>query len=520
MTFYAAPTLGRKRRVLPSVTLPTFRPNGIFLTPKSSLSKAAALGVTDAPSGLISVWLYLNLRTAAERAAQPTPLFNYGDFVDLISCKGIDGVTDSEHVEGVNLVFDQLGLRINFGASGQTSLNAAAGYNAIIPPSVFLGKNNRWMHLLIGYDMGLAAGAKRFFCAVDGLDTGVTGAEIGSITGAFTPAINSARGFGLKLQNTGGDVGECAFAAYWHEIGFNAFTGAGGTFNAALLGKFIAGGKPVDLGVNGAVPTGTSPQIFLDGPRTTFGTNKGRVAFNLAATNIYNHSHGPGGPLPGRAYHKWAAVGLSANSATSMVISAQSNGIKAGDFLVLTVILVHNNTAAQTLNTPAGWTPIVGPFKQAPGGYDVTCAEYWKFAVVDNEALPNVTYVNATTQANAWVLSAYGNVNTVTPIEASSVKGNTPLSTNIASNPLTSLGADRLLVQTSIGYWNGNNPDGQGLTVPPEQDCRFELKSPANIASVAISDEIVGAGLTVARTATKTQATPSIAITKLLRAAA
>jgi len=40
--------------------------------------------------------------------------------------------------------------------------------------------------------------------------------------------------------------------------------------------KFIsATGKPVDLGADGSLPTGTAPIIYLNNPAGTFGTNKG-----------------------------------------------------------------------------------------------------------------------------------------------------------------------------------------------------------------------------------------------------
>lgn len=45
---------------------------------------------------------------------------------------------------------------------------------------------------------------------------------------------------------------------------------------AANITQFrTTAGRPVDLGSNGATPTGTSPTFFFSGDATTFGTNKG-----------------------------------------------------------------------------------------------------------------------------------------------------------------------------------------------------------------------------------------------------
>jgi hypothetical protein len=48
--------------------------------------------------------------------------------------------------------------------------------------------------------------------------------------------------------------------------------------NPANVAKFISGGKPVDLGSDGSLPTGTRPNIFHSGDADGFKTNRGTNA--------------------------------------------------------------------------------------------------------------------------------------------------------------------------------------------------------------------------------------------------
>lgn len=59
--------------------------------------------------------------------------------------------------------------------------------------------------------------------------------------------------------------------------------------------KFIsAGGAPVDLGVAGATPTGTSPTVFLSGAAASWNTNKGTGGgFTVTAGSIAAASSNP-----------------------------------------------------------------------------------------------------------------------------------------------------------------------------------------------------------------------------------
>ncbi len=58
--------------------------------------------------------------------------------------------------------------------------------------------------------------------------------------------------------------------------------------------KFInANGKPVDLGIDGSIPTGTAPAIFFSGDSSSFGTNKGTGGNFTAVGSLTNASTSP-----------------------------------------------------------------------------------------------------------------------------------------------------------------------------------------------------------------------------------
>lgn len=121
-----------------------------------------------------------------------------------------------------------------------------------------------WMHLLGAYDGSDDAKCKWL---VNGVDETSTVSTFNSGPATLT--------------------GEAAFTLFQHILG------AGGAFvgdvadiyiafgqwldltNPANVAKFIAAGKPVDLGADGSTPTGTAPTIFFSGDASEFATNKG-----------------------------------------------------------------------------------------------------------------------------------------------------------------------------------------------------------------------------------------------------
>jgi len=113
----------------------------------------------------------------------------------------------------------------------------------------------RWVHVVAAYDHENEAGS---LVAVDGV-------------------LSTAKEF----LNAGPPIltGETDFYVGSNISDIADFYVAIGQFldlsNPANIAKFIADGKPVDLGADGSLPTGTAPTIFFSGNASSFTTNKG-----------------------------------------------------------------------------------------------------------------------------------------------------------------------------------------------------------------------------------------------------
>jgi hypothetical protein len=62
---------------------------------------------------------------------------------------------------------------------------------------------------------------------------------------------------------------------------------------ATDISDFISGGKPVSLGSNGSLPSGSQPAIFLSGPTASWHTNKGTAGGFTEAGEITTAASSP-----------------------------------------------------------------------------------------------------------------------------------------------------------------------------------------------------------------------------------
>lgn len=148
---------------------------------------------------------------------------------------------------------------------------------------------NDWHHLLVSVDANHAEGQKVAKVYLDDVDVTQIANDAG---GAFSVALN-----GLKFVFAGSDGGGTAgfdgdIADFWCAPAQSLLTA--GDIPEATRRKFIsAAGKPVDLGADGATPTGVAPAIFFSGDATGFGTNKGTGGAFTLAGSLTNASTSP-----------------------------------------------------------------------------------------------------------------------------------------------------------------------------------------------------------------------------------
>lgn len=118
-----------------------------------------------------------------------------------------------------------------------------------------------WIHVLASWD--LAASATHIYIS-DVSDKTTTTATNTNINYTDAPwLVGSSAGIGSYWNG-------CMAELYFAPGQYLDFS------NSANRRKFISAlGKPVDLGIDGSTPTGTSPILYLKNPAATVGTNSG-----------------------------------------------------------------------------------------------------------------------------------------------------------------------------------------------------------------------------------------------------
>ncbi|PWJ93532.1 hypothetical protein C8D77_101211 [Mesorhizobium loti] len=158
---------------------------------------------------------------------------------------------------------------------------------SFFPNTSFLYPLSGWMNLLIAWDTNFPAGQKLFECAVNGalIDHSVLTVNDAhdafdvDYSGIFTAFGNAADGYIPK-----GDVVDFYFApGQYLDL-----------TDPAKIAKFVeADGKPVFLGSDGSIPTGTAPAIFFSGDASSFATNKGTGGAFTPTGSLTNASTSP-----------------------------------------------------------------------------------------------------------------------------------------------------------------------------------------------------------------------------------
>lgn len=132
-----------------------------------------------------------------------------------------------------------------------------------------------WVHVVMAYDHENEAGT---IAVLDGAADTLT-----IFANENPPTLEGETSFKVTLGNTGGDVADYYLAfGQWLDL-----------TNPSNLEKFISSGKPVYLGIDGSLPTGSPPTIFFSGDSTEFLTNRGTGGLFTAEGTITNAASSP-----------------------------------------------------------------------------------------------------------------------------------------------------------------------------------------------------------------------------------
>jgi hypothetical protein len=532
MPYWLARFLNQKAVAIaaPAVPAPLYDPAGIFLPPDTALASVGATNV--APSGLafLSFWIYGYVRTISERQSGNAAFRrNHLDYMDILSHRYTGANGNSENGPRFNIVLDEFSsgtgrvgtLRFNAGGANATATSGDR-YNAVKVDFWKEQHNHQWNHIAVGIDTNKPLGQKRVAAALNGVDVGLTGSEIGNV-GPFLIDWATNEPFGFKLQNDGNSVDPKNLGAFWVsdailDVGYDPFD-ANGKLRADLILRCISNGKPVDPGLDGSLVTGRKPTFYFKGSKASFPTSAGANALALQAVGdkIYNAPFGPAGPPNDRAYVKWTK-GDTVPNGTSMTVIAPNNAVKQGDYQIIFVELVNGAAANHQLITPLGWDALAGtPYNSSPAGYGTSVAAFARFAPTDNAAMPTINWVVPTNLATSYVIVTLGGVNQASPIHAASVKDNFPESNSVASNSLNAAVANLLRLDFYAAYTNFSNLYGGNLSPPASQDAVWLAKAQDEFGdpgtSIVVAHELIKVpGATGTRTATNTRSVNSKAV--------
>lgn len=159
-----------------------------------------------------------------------------------------------------NLGFNQIWY--NVPAPFRLDLNNADGGNTyrIFTPNA---PNDVWFHILISAFTNATAGNKIAKIYVNDVDVTNTSDLVGPVVVPF-----NGQSFLIGTDGFGGH--DILDASDWWIANQSLLTG--NDISEATRRKFIsADGKPVYLGANGELPTGTAPLIYFSGDEATFG---------------------------------------------------------------------------------------------------------------------------------------------------------------------------------------------------------------------------------------------------------
>jgi hypothetical protein len=152
-------------------------------------------------------------------------------------------------------------------------------------PSALLSADT-WVWLGASVDVGHSSGSRVAIAFVND-----TNANLDPTNGGTDDGGSTTVPFHGEVARMRGSSAQAEFADLWLAPGVLLdFT------DVSVRRKFIsAAGKPVNLGVNGELPTGTAPQFFFSGDASTFLNNRGTGdnTFAVTAGSLTNASTSP-----------------------------------------------------------------------------------------------------------------------------------------------------------------------------------------------------------------------------------
>lgn len=160
-------------------------------------------------------------------------------------------------------------VEVKFSAANELVVTVwdAAGADILDFTSSSTFTDGNWHSLNVSWDTNFTAGDKLMKVYID--DAAASG-SLSDGSGAFSVGYVAAN-WTIGARVAGGQKFNGCLAEIYFAIGqYLDFS------NSTNRRKFVSAlNKPVDLGVDGSLPTGSQPIVYLNNPAVSFGTNKG-----------------------------------------------------------------------------------------------------------------------------------------------------------------------------------------------------------------------------------------------------
>ncbi len=238
---------------------PAYTPNATFFNGTNAYFSGGSLGA-DSYKGAISLWLKV--------AADGTDKYIYTTFNQTFKFRVIS--TKQFYLSGYNSSATKI-LEL-------FSSNDAQGQ---------IGLSRGWTHVLVSWDM-TPGGISKTNLYIDDLNVLITGATCTFITNAGPIDLTGVGRFGRDAIDSGYFSG-CMMEIYLNSQEFIDFAVSGNRR------KFDDGGsplKPISLGSDGSLPTGTQPRRYFksawNAPTFGFGTDSGSSGNNMTPNGTFD----------------------------------------------------------------------------------------------------------------------------------------------------------------------------------------------------------------------------------------
>ncbi len=174
--------------------------------------------------------------------------------------------------DGSILSFLSNGTGISFRRNNNNTLafnldNASGGALARFSSTATFLASSAWLHVLLSWNVNFSIGNKIIQLYINDASAAIS---MGSDQNPNNIGY-SGSDWTVGAGKSGGSLFNGAISELWFDQSNHIDLSV-----TANRRKFIgAGGKPVSLGADGSLPTGTSPILYLNNPAASFGINKG-----------------------------------------------------------------------------------------------------------------------------------------------------------------------------------------------------------------------------------------------------